>query len=143
MAPQESIPVAANILGTIGTIFWCVQLIPQIWYNWKQKKTDGLPGAMMFIWALCGVPFGVYAIVQYKFSHKSLPPYHSSVGVKSLSTTSTNAPGRSQPVLSLIRSSQWKPWKAALLSASIAAAFGGVEALLILTLRVKNPIPVS
>ena len=81
MAPQESIPVAANILGTIGTVFWCVQLVPQIWYNWRQKKTDGLPGAMMFIWALCkswqelprrpctdtvlgGVPFGVYAIVQ-------------------------------------------------------------------------------
>lgn len=81
MAPQKSIPVAANILGTIGTVFWCVQLVPQIWYNWRQKKTDGLPGAMMFIWALCktwqgllrrpctdtvlgGVPFGVYAIVQ-------------------------------------------------------------------------------
>ncbi|KAI4128879.1 MAG: hypothetical protein LQ338_002509 [Usnochroma carphineum] len=64
MAPQTSIPVAANVLGTIGTVFWCIQLIPQIWYNWKQKKTDGLPGLMMFIWAVSGVPFGVYAIVQ-------------------------------------------------------------------------------
>lgn len=53
MAPQGSIPVAANVLGTIGTVLWCVQLVPQIWYNWKQKKTDGLPGAMMLIWALC------------------------------------------------------------------------------------------
>ena len=53
MAPQTSIPLAANVLGTIGTVFWCVQLLPQIWYNWKQKKTDGLPGLMMFLWAIC------------------------------------------------------------------------------------------
>ena len=56
MAPQTSIPVAANILGTIGTVFWCIQLLPQIWYNWKQKKTDGLPGLMMFLWAICTFP---------------------------------------------------------------------------------------
>lgn len=53
MAPQTRIPVAANVLGTIGTVFWCVQLVPQIWYNWKRKKTDGLPALMMFLWALC------------------------------------------------------------------------------------------
>ncbi|KAL8905111.1 MAG: hypothetical protein Q9171_006807 [Xanthocarpia ochracea] len=64
MAPQGEIPVSANVLGTIGTVFWCIQLIPQIWYNWKQKKTDGLPGLMMFTWAVSAVPFGVYAIVQ-------------------------------------------------------------------------------
>ncbi|KAL8769362.1 MAG: hypothetical protein Q9209_004589 [Squamulea sp. 1 TL-2023] len=64
MAPQGDIPISANVLGTIGTVFWCIQLIPQVWYNWKQKKTDGLPGLMMFIWAVSAVPFGVYAIVQ-------------------------------------------------------------------------------
>ncbi|KAL8767890.1 MAG: hypothetical protein Q9194_005854 [Teloschistes cf. exilis] len=64
MAPQTSIPVSANILGTIGTIFWCIQLIPQVWYNWRKKKTDGLPGLMMFLWAICAVPLGVYVIVQ-------------------------------------------------------------------------------
>jgi uncharacterized protein with PQ loop repeat len=61
---DSNIPVAANVLGTIGTVLWCVQLVPQIWYNWRQKKTDGLPGTMMFLWALCGVPFGVYSVVQ-------------------------------------------------------------------------------
>ncbi|KAH8701801.1 PQ loop repeat-domain-containing protein [Talaromyces proteolyticus] len=64
MADSERIPVAANVLGTIGTVFWCVQLIPQIWHNWKHKKTDGLPGSMMFLWAVCSVPFGVYMILQ-------------------------------------------------------------------------------
>lgn len=64
MAPQGEIPVAATVLGTIGTILWCIQLCPQIWTNWKTKSTDGLPGIMMFLWALCGVPFGAYAVVQ-------------------------------------------------------------------------------
>ncbi|KAL9598014.1 MAG: hypothetical protein Q9219_004770 [cf. Caloplaca sp. 3 TL-2023] len=88
MAPQTSIPIAANVLGTIGTVFWCIQLIPQIWYNWKQKKTEGLPGMMMFLWAVSAVPFGVYAIVQ-----------------------------------------------ASLLATATGAAFGGIQALLVLTLR--------
>ena len=53
MADTENITVASNVLGTIGTVLWCIQLIPQIWYNWKQKKTDGLPPSMMFLWASC------------------------------------------------------------------------------------------
>lgn len=53
MAPQTSIPVAANVLGTIATVLWSIQLIPQIISNWRKKKTDGLPGAMMFLWAIC------------------------------------------------------------------------------------------
>ena len=53
MPPQTSTPVAANILGTIGTFFWCVQLVPQIYHNWRNKKTDGLPGLMMFLFELC------------------------------------------------------------------------------------------
>ncbi|KAI4664447.1 uncharacterized protein J4E88_010699 [Alternaria novae-zelandiae] len=64
MAPQTSIPLAANVLGTIGTVFWCVQLLPQIYRNWRTKKTDGLPESMMLLWSISGVPFGVYAIAQ-------------------------------------------------------------------------------
>jgi uncharacterized protein with PQ loop repeat len=64
MAPQGSIPVAANVLGTIGTVCWCVQLVPQIWRNYRTKSTEGLPAAMMLIWSISGVPFGVYAVAQ-------------------------------------------------------------------------------
>lgn len=64
MAPQNSIPLAANILGTIGTICWCVQLVPQIWRNYRTKSTLGLPAKMMLLWSISGVPFGVYAVVQ-------------------------------------------------------------------------------
>ncbi|KAI1765071.1 hypothetical protein GGR53DRAFT_286223 [Hypoxylon sp. FL1150] len=123
MAPQENIPVAANVLGTLGTILWCIQTIPQIWTNWRTKKTDGLPGSMMYLWALCGVPFGAYNIAQ-RF----------------------NVPLQVQPqafmVLCLVNWCQimlynrkWAVWKAVLVGVVNAAAFAGVETALILTLR--------
>jgi len=61
---DNRIPVAANVLGTIGTVLWCVQLLPQIWHNWRHKKTDGLPASMMMLWFACAIPFGVYMILQ-------------------------------------------------------------------------------
>ena len=64
MPPQPSIPTSATVLGTIGTILWCIQLVPQVWRNHRTKSTEGLPATMMFLWAACGVPFGAYAIAQ-------------------------------------------------------------------------------
>lgn len=52
MAPQTHIPTSANVLGTFGTVFWCIQLIPQIWQNWRRKKTQGVLSVMMMIWAI-------------------------------------------------------------------------------------------
>ncbi|MCJ1238308.1 hypothetical protein MMC14_006297 [Varicellaria rhodocarpa] len=123
MAPQSSIPVSANVMGTIGTVCWSIQLIPQIWYNWKQKKTDGLPALMMLLWAVCAVPFGVYAVVQ-----------------------NFNVPLQIQPqifaALSWISFAQimiynhgWKTWTATLTVFGLAITSAGIEALLILTLR--------
>ncbi|KAB5560184.1 hypothetical protein GE09DRAFT_1220840 [Coniochaeta sp. 2T2.1] len=112
MPAQTDIPVAANVLG----------LLPQIWTNWRTKKTDGLPAIMMYIWALCGVPFGIYAIVQ-RF----------------------NMPIQVQPqcfmALCLVSWSQilhyghgYTVWKAAGAGVGMACIFAGVEAALILTL---------
>lgn len=53
MERQTSIPLAANVLGTMGTTLWCVQIVPQIWKNWRLKSTDGVPGLMFFLWAVC------------------------------------------------------------------------------------------
>lgn len=64
MAPQTSIPLSATVLGLIGTVFWCVQLCPQIWKNWRTKSTEGLPSTMMLLWGTSALPFGVYAILQ-------------------------------------------------------------------------------
>ncbi|KAI9762404.1 MAG: hypothetical protein M4579_000380 [Chaenotheca gracillima] len=123
MNSQEHIPIAANVLGTIGTVCWCIQLVPQVWTNWRRKQTDGLPGLMVLLWAICAPPFGVYAVVQ-KF----------------------NVPLQIQPhvfcALALVNWAQvlvyhdgWKAWKAGLLATGIGAAFAGIEVLLILTLE--------
>jgi len=64
MAPQNTIPLAADVLGTIGTVLWCVQLIPQIWKNWRKSSTEGVTGTMFLLWASACPIFGAYAIVQ-------------------------------------------------------------------------------
>ncbi|PTU19846.1 hypothetical protein P175DRAFT_0509837 [Aspergillus ochraceoroseus IBT 24754] len=64
MAGDGNVTLASNVLGTIATVLWCIQLIPQIWYNWKQKDTEGVPQVMMLLWASCAVPMGAYLILQ-------------------------------------------------------------------------------
>lgn len=54
--------VAENVLGTAGTICWCIQLIPQVVRNYLVKECEGLPPAMMFLWAASGIPFSIYFI---------------------------------------------------------------------------------
>ncbi|KAF5361981.1 hypothetical protein D9756_002428 [Leucocoprinus leucothites] len=61
MAPN---PVAENVLGTMGTICWAGQLIPQVWKNYKDKKTTGLSPWLMLIWGISSAFLGVYAILQ-------------------------------------------------------------------------------
>ncbi|KUI73477.1 hypothetical protein VM1G_08851 [Cytospora mali] len=123
MAPQTSIPVASTVLGTIGTILWCVQLIPQIWTNWRTKSTDGLPGSMMFLWALCGVPFGTYSVVQnFNIPIQVQPQVFMLLCLTSWAQT-------------LIYSRAWRAWTTTLLAVSVGAVFAGVEAALIITIR--------
>ncbi|KAI0204405.1 PQ loop repeat-domain-containing protein [Astrocystis sublimbata] len=123
MAPQGDIPLAANVLGTIGTVLWSIQLIPQAWSNWRKKSTDGFPAIMMFLWAISGVPFGIYAVVQ-----------------------NFNIPIQVQPQIftffclvnwgqTLLYGHKWPLWKALIATISTAAIFAGAEAALILTLR--------
>ncbi|KAE8354818.1 PQ loop repeat protein [Aspergillus coremiiformis] len=124
MAGDDNVTVASNVLGTIGTVLWCIQLIPQIWYNWKQKKTDGLPPLMMLLWASCAVPMGAYLILQ-----------------------EVNIPLQIQPQIfgffSLVSWGQilyynhkFSRAKATLLVLGVSVLFGGIEVLLILTLRI-------
>ncbi|KAL3449903.1 PQ loop repeat-domain-containing protein, partial [Aspergillus insuetus] len=58
------IPIAANILGTTGAVCWSIQLLPQIFINYRRHNTEGLQGSMMLLWASAGVPLGVYNIVE-------------------------------------------------------------------------------
>jgi len=56
--------VAENVLGTIGTICWSIQVIPQIWKSYRSKSTDGLSEWLIFMWGISGPIAGVYIIVQ-------------------------------------------------------------------------------
>lgn len=123
MAPQTSIPLAANVLGTIGTVCWCVQIIPQIWHNWQRKSTDGLPGVMLMLWASCGVPFGVYAIVQnFNLALQLQPQCFAALTLICWGQT-------------LYYHNKWRIWTATIVTVLIAVGFAVTELVLILTLR--------
>ncbi|KAJ5188898.1 hypothetical protein N7491_005220 [Penicillium cf. griseofulvum] len=56
--------VVENVLGTLGAVCWSIQLLPQIIINYRRHDTEGLQGSMMLLWAVAGVPLGVYNIVE-------------------------------------------------------------------------------
>ncbi|KZV63180.1 PQ-loop-domain-containing protein [Peniophora sp. CONT] len=53
-----------NVFGTIGTICWTVQLIPQLWKSYRSKSTEGLSPSLVLIWGLSGIPLGTYSVIQ-------------------------------------------------------------------------------
>ncbi|KAI0258938.1 PQ loop repeat-domain-containing protein [Gloeopeniophorella convolvens] len=55
---------AENVFGTIGTICWTVQLIPQLHKSYRTKSTEGLSPWLLLLWGLAALPLGVYAVVQ-------------------------------------------------------------------------------
>ncbi|SCW04290.1 LAFE_0H10264g1_1 [Lachancea fermentati] len=54
---------AATALATVGTVCWCIQLIPQIIFNYRRKDCEGLPPLMMLLWVVSGIPFAIYFMV--------------------------------------------------------------------------------
>jgi len=121
--PQVSIPPAADVLGTLGTVCWCVQIIPQIWHNYRRKSTEGLPGSMLILWSICGVPFGVYAIVQnFSFALQFQPQAFAALTLISWGQT-------------LYYHNKWKAWTATVATILLAASFGVMEVILIFTLQ--------
>lgn len=43
------VPVVANVLGTLGAVFWSIQLIPQIAVNYRRHNATGLQPSMVRI----------------------------------------------------------------------------------------------
>ncbi|EJD07609.1 uncharacterized protein FOMMEDRAFT_24933 [Fomitiporia mediterranea MF3/22] len=56
--------VAEQVFGTMGTVCWSGQIIPQIWKSWREKATEGLSHWLMLIWAIAAVFLGVFVILQ-------------------------------------------------------------------------------
>lgn len=55
---------AATVCGLVGTICWCIQLVPQIIYIYKKKDTTGFNPIFMGLW-LSATPFlATYAFIS-------------------------------------------------------------------------------
>ncbi|KAI0624893.1 pq loop repeat protein [Pyrenophora tritici-repentis] len=133
--PQVSIPPAATVLGTLGTVVGVFSkphrassatlalTQPRIWHNYRRKSTEGLPGTMLILWSICGVPFGVYAIVQnFNFALKFQPQAFASLTLIAWGQT-------------LYYQNKWRAWTATVATIALAGSFGIMELILILTLR--------
>ncbi|KAH3665730.1 hypothetical protein OGAPHI_003918 [Ogataea philodendri] len=70
---------AANVLSTIGTVLWCIQLTPQIYFLWRRKDATGFPPVFMFLWVISGIPFGIYFITSDSYIPFQLQPQMFSV----------------------------------------------------------------
>ncbi|PWZ01960.1 hypothetical protein BCV70DRAFT_148325, partial [Testicularia cyperi] len=53
-----------SVLGTIGTVLWSFQLVPQIIKSHRRKDTDGLSAWLLLIWVAGSIPQGTYLVVQ-------------------------------------------------------------------------------
>ncbi|KAF4549674.1 PQ loop repeat-containing protein 6 [Elsinoe fawcettii] len=57
-------PAVANAFGILGAVLWSLQLLPQIWKNWRRHDSEALSSTFFFFWAIAGVPLGVYNIAE-------------------------------------------------------------------------------
>ncbi|PWN50310.1 hypothetical protein IE53DRAFT_293764, partial [Violaceomyces palustris] len=56
--------ILENVFGTIGTILWSVQLVPQIIKSHRSKDTSGLSTWLLLIWLSGSIPQGTYLVVE-------------------------------------------------------------------------------
>ncbi|KAE9367274.1 G protein-like protein-coupled receptor : PQ-loop [Stipitochalara longipes BDJ] len=117
------VPIAADILGTLGAVCWSIQLIPQIIINYRRHNTIGLQRSMMLLWACAGVPLGAYNITGH---------FNIALQVQPQILT----------VLSLITwiqcyhyDDKWSISKCCVVVGVIGALFGGIEAGLVFALK--------
>ncbi|KAF8740765.1 hypothetical protein AX14_007399 [Amanita brunnescens Koide BX004] len=56
--------IAENFFGTLGTVCWTFQLLPQIVKSWREGSTHGLSHWLVLIWGISQVFVGAYAVVE-------------------------------------------------------------------------------
>ncbi|ENH73019.1 hypothetical protein FOC1_g10009754 [Fusarium oxysporum f. sp. cubense race 1] len=120
------VPVAANILGTLGAVCWSIQLIPQIIVNYRRHNATGLQPSMMMLWAWAGVPLGVYNIVkEFNIALRIQPQI---LTLLSLVTW----------IQCYYYERKWSVYRSLLVVIPIAAVMGGIQASLIIALRIAK-----
>ncbi|TID27039.1 pq loop repeat-containing protein [Venturia nashicola] len=110
MAPQPSTPPP--------------KIIPQIYKNWRRHSTEGVPGWMVFSWAIAMVPFGAYVTIQnLNMAIKVQPQLFCSLCLICWGQT-------------LYYAKRYKPWQAALTILGTGASFASIQLILVFTLRI-------
>ncbi|KAI9695390.1 MAG: hypothetical protein M1820_008645 [Bogoriella megaspora] len=116
--------------------------IIRIWYNWKRKSTEGLPGLMVFLWgfgttsptplslqriiansSIAAVPSGIYNVVQRFNIPLQIQP-------QCMALLCLVCWGQT-----LYWGSKFRVWTAILTTMIMILAFGGLELLIILVAR--------
>lgn len=76
---MPAIPLAENVLGTVGAFLWSIQLLPQIVKSYREKDTAGLSASMLAIWIVSAIFLGAYVVrfcflfvISFVFSPKRL-----------------------------------------------------------------------
>lgn len=69
------VSTTSNVLATIGTVCWCVQLLPQIYVNYRKKNTEGFPELMALLWCLCAPFFAVFVVTENESIPIMLQPH--------------------------------------------------------------------
>ncbi|KAE8836025.1 hypothetical protein HRS9139_04123 [Pyrenophora teres f. teres] len=118
--PQVSIPPAATVLGSLGTVVGVFRLF----HKYGTITAGRVPKACREpCSSYGGVPFGVYAIVQnFNFALKFQPQAFGSLTLIAWGQT-------------LYYHNKWRAWTATVATLALAASFGIMELILILTLR--------
>ncbi|KAL5606733.1 hypothetical protein BROUX41_003127 [Berkeleyomyces rouxiae] len=120
------IPAAANILGTLGAVCWSVQLIPQIVINYRRHHATGLQPAMMMLWAWAGVPLGVYNIVEdFNLALKIQPQVLTALSLVTW-------------IQCYYYQRNWTIPRSLAVILPIAALMGGIQAALVVALRIAK-----
>ncbi|KAF2266029.1 PQ loop repeat protein-like protein [Lojkania enalia] len=119
-------PIAANILGTIGAVLWSLQLLPQIWKNWRRHDSQSLSALFFLSWAVAGVPLGVYNIADDFNIALQIQP-NILIFLSLLTWSQCKYYGE-----------EWSRRKIAIAFAAMAMVFGGVEAGLVFALRLAH-----
>lgn len=65
----------STVLATIGTVIWCIQLSPQIYFLYKKKNAEGFPPIFMLLWCISGVFMAVYFIISDSYIPLQIQPH--------------------------------------------------------------------
>ncbi|KIW04504.1 uncharacterized protein PV09_04260 [Verruconis gallopava] len=117
-------PQISVVLGGIGTACWCIQILPQIWKNWRRHTTTGVPSHMLLLWASAMPFFGAYCILrENNLAIQAQPQIFCSLCLLCWSQT-------------LYYAKKYKPWQAILTALATGAGFAALELALVLGIRI-------